>query len=195
VSGTRSFVAIELSNEVRERLHDVRNVLVTQAPAWRDEKWVAENNLHITIKFLGDLGEPELAAVRAELGTALAGFPLFELGLGGARAVPGGRRCSMIWARFDDADGRCADIAARVERAAIACGIPAEVRGFKPHVTLVRARRPKRLAVEALTCANVAASNPAISMSVLSVTLFASTLTRTGPVYEAIDSWALAGPG
>jgi RNA 2',3'-cyclic 3'-phosphodiesterase len=195
VSGTRSFVAIELSNEVRERLHEVRSVLVTQAPAWRDEKWVAGNNLHITVKFLGDLGERELAAMRAELGTALAGLPLFDLGLGSVRAVPGRRRCSMIWAQFDDPEGRCADLAAHVERAAVACGVPAEERGFKPHVTLVRARRPKRLAAEALTCANDAASGSAISMSVLSVTLFASTLTRTGPVYEAIDSWALAGLG
>jgi 2'-5' RNA ligase len=49
VSATRSFVAIELSHPVRERLRKVRAELVSRAPEWRDEKWVAENNLHLTL--------------------------------------------------------------------------------------------------------------------------------------------------
>jgi 2'-5' RNA ligase len=101
----------------------------------------------------------------------------------------------MVWARFSDDEGRCADLAGRVEGAAAAIGLPAEQRSFAPHVTLVRARRPRALDGAALTGANAVACAEQISMSVLSATLFASTLTRTGPVYEAIDSWALSGDG
>jgi RNA 2',3'-cyclic 3'-phosphodiesterase len=193
VSATRSFVAIELSDPVRERLGRVRSEFASLAPEWRDEKWVAKNNLHVTLKFLGSLDDLQLAGVRSQVSAALSGVAPFALDVSGLRAVPGLRRCSMVWARFTDDDGRCADLASRVERAATAMGLPAEEHRFSPHVTLVRARRPHSLDAGALTSANVVACAPQISMSVLSATLFASTLTRTGPEYEAIDSWTLSG--
>lgn len=191
MSGTRSFVAIELADDVRARLRDADNALVAASPRWRDEKWVAEHNLHVTLKFLGALSDEQLACVRSALSRELDGGGTFELELAGLRAVPSPRRCSMVWAQFADADEQCARLAARVEEAAVSCGLPAETRAFSAHTTLVRARRAHRLAGEALSCADAVATAPRISMSVLCVTLFASTLTRTGPIYEAIDSWAL----
>jgi 2'-5' RNA ligase len=100
----------------------------------------------------------------------------------------------MLWAILDDPDGRCAELAARVDTAAVACGLSSEERPFAPHVTLVRARKPRPLPHEALTSADAMIRRPRLSMSVLSATLFASTLTRTGAVYETIESWALSSP-
>jgi 2'-5' RNA ligase len=195
VSATRSFVAIELSHPVRERLRKVRAELASRAPEWRDEKWVAENNLHLTLKFLGGLEDAQLAEMRTQLSVALAGVAPYALCVAGLKAVPALRRCSMVWARFSDDEGRCADLAWRVEGAVAAIGLPAEQRSFAPHVTLVRARRPRALDGATLTSVNAVARAQQISMSVRSATLFASTLTRTGPVYETIDSWTLSGDG
>ncbi|HEY5541488.1 MAG TPA: RNA 2',3'-cyclic phosphodiesterase [Coriobacteriia bacterium] len=195
MSGTRCFVAIELTDDVRERLREARSALLEQAPAWRGEKWVGEHNLHITLKFLGSLDEDQLAEVRSAVGHALAGTISFQMRLAGLRAVPRPRRCSMVWAQFADTESACADLAATVERAVLTCGIAAEERPFTPHVTLARARRPRRLPDEALTSADAVITTLPISMSVLSATLFGSTLTRTGPVYEAIYSWAFSAAG
>jgi len=194
VSGTRCFVAIELSDEIRARLAETRRVLVAGAPAWRGEKWVAAENLHITLKFLGNLEEYQIAEVGEAIAQAVVGAGPFSLTLAGLRAVPNARRCGMVWARFTGDEPACRDLAARIDAAAIACGIEPESRPFKPHVTLVRARRPRHLSDEALSSADTVATDPRLSMSVLSATLVASTLTRTGPVYEAIDSWSLPTP-
>lgn len=193
MSTTRCFVAVELPEEVRHGLVDARDAIVTAAPAWRNEKWVAEHNLHLTLKFLGGLEDAQLEGVRRAVDENLARGVGFPMGVAGVRAVPRPRRCSMVWAPLDDPDGACAALAALVDSAAVASGLPAdEERRFKPHVTLVRARKPHSLSHEALTCADAALARRSLSMSVLSVTLFASTLTRTGPVYEAIDSWPLS---
>ena len=194
MSQTRCFVAVELSDEVRARLVEVHSSLVAQAPEWGGEKWVAPQNVHLTLKFLGSLSDDDVARVRAGLREALAGMPPFSAEVTGLAAVPRPSRASMVWARLGDPDGRCAELAARVDSAAIACGLPAEARPFAPHITLVRARKPRALSHESLTSADTVVERQRLSMSVLSVTLFASTLTRTGPVYEIVESWALSGP-
>ena len=194
MSKTRCFVAVELSDEVRARLDEARNSLVALAPEWAGEKWVAPQNLHLTLKFLGSLSDDDLACLRAGLRDALSGMPPISVELEGLAAVPRPARAGMIWARLGDSHGRCAELAARVDAAAVSCGLPAEDRRFAAHVTLARARKPRPLLHEALTSADAVVRRHAISMSVLSVTLFASTLTRTGPVYEIIESWVLSGP-
>ena len=194
MSKTRCFVAVELSDEVRARLGEARYSLVALAPGWADEKWVAPQNLHLTLKFLGSLSDNDLACVHAGLHGTLAGMPPFSVVLAGVASVPRPARAEMIWARLGDSEGRCAELAARVDAAAVSCGLPAEDRRFAAHVTLARARKPRPLLHEALTGADAVVRRHPLSMSVLSVTLFASTLTRTGPVYEIIESWVLSGP-
>jgi 2'-5' RNA ligase len=190
VSGTRSFLAIELAPDVLAALLDSCATLRAAAPDWRDEKWVADENLHITLKFLGNLDEPQLATLAAELDTRLDGQRAFELHLAGLRAVPSLRHCNMVWGRFaDDEDLSCARLAQEVDSAAELLGVDPEARQFSPHATLVRARKPRRLSDEALTSANERLRDGDLSMSVPGITLFGSTLTKTGPVYERLAEW------
>ncbi|MDR3687521.1 MAG: RNA 2',3'-cyclic phosphodiesterase [Coriobacteriia bacterium] len=190
MSKTRCFVAVELPDVVRVRLDQARIALVAQAPEWGAEKWVALHNVHLTLKFLGSLGEDDMLRMRRSLAEELAGVLAFSVDVTGLDAVPRTARCSMLWARLGDPTARCANLASRVEAAAVACGLPREDRPFAPHVTLARARKPRPLATDALTSADAVLRHPPLSMSVLSATLFASTLTRTGPVYETVESWA-----
>ena len=113
MSKTRCFVAVELSDEVRARLGEARYLLVALAPAWADEKWVAPQNLHLTLKFLGSLSDNDLACVHAGLHGTLAGMPPFSVVLAGVASVPRPARAEMIWARLGDSHGRCAELAAR----------------------------------------------------------------------------------
>jgi len=191
MSTTRSFVAIELADEVRDVLTDVRASILDEDPTWRGEKWVAPENLHLTLKFLGNLEEAPLARMRSEIGLALADAEPCAISFADLKAVPSARRSSMIWARFSDLDGGCARLAERVEQATIAAGAEPARRPFALHVTLVRARRPRHLDPTALTHASTKAACRSGLMSVPRATLFASTLTRTGPIYETIESWQL----
>ena len=192
MSTVRSFVALELSPHIVESLLGSGEALRSADVSWAHEKWVAETNLHVTLKFLGNVAKPDLTSLAAELATALADLDRFELRLSGLKAVPSLSRCSMVWASFmDDANAHCAALAGRVDETAALLGGEPEARAFKPHVTLVRARKPKRLTVEALTCANASLGPLPISMSVPSATLFASALTRQGPVYERLAELSL----
>ena len=189
----RCFAAIELAPGELADLLAATEALKAADPDWSGEKWVAACNLHITLKFMGDVAGGQLAALAERLGEAVGAVPAFEIKLAGVKAVPSARRCSMVWAAFDDsADGACASLAATIDDVAAEFEVEPDARAFKPHVTLARARRPRRLAHEALTCANAKLGASHRSMSVPSVTFFASTLTRRGPIYERIGCWNLS---
>lgn len=190
MTARRSFVALELDRHVASELVNAVAELQSLAPAWRDEKWVAEENLHVTLKFLGDVELHDLDDLQTALGSMFTDVRPFALPLIGLQAVPSHGRRSMIWAAFGDPDDRCAEIAASVDRLATRIGVNSETRPFVPHVTLARARRPKRLSAEALSSVNAHLETRSVSMSVLSATLFASTLTRSGPVYERLAIWS-----
>jgi RNA 2',3'-cyclic 3'-phosphodiesterase len=190
VSEIRAFVAIELPGHVTAALLRAGEAIRRAAPDWRGEKWVAEDNLHVTLKFLGTIDEATVSALRSSLTSSLAAQRPFEMRLGGVQGASSRGRHAMLWATFSDPDGQCTSLAETVVAAASTHGIETERRPFIPHVTLVRARKARRLSVEALTLANALLAEQDISMSVLSATLFASTLTPSGPVYERVDTWA-----
>jgi RNA 2',3'-cyclic 3'-phosphodiesterase len=190
VSDLRCFVALELEPHIVATLLEAGSALRAADLSWRDEKWVAAENLHITLKFIGTLAEQRASALVSALGAAMAEQRAFRLQLADVSAVPSPQRSSMVWATFRDAQNHaCMTLASRVEAVAAQFDVPAEDRRFAPHVTLVRARRPKRLDSDALARANTALTCSAPSMSVSSTTLFASMLTRQGPVYEQLARW------
>lgn len=196
MSGVRCFVALELQPEIVGVLAAASSALRREAPAWRDEKWVAEDNLHITLKFLGPIAEDRIESLQFALATALADQRPFSLRLACVSAVPSAKRCSMVWASFDDSPDRaCERMADGVDATVAAFGVEKESRRFTAHVTLARARRPHRLHTDALLAANEALNCTNASMSVPSATLFASTLTRHGPIYQRLARWEFTEAG
>jgi 2'-5' RNA ligase len=185
VSAARSFVAIELAAPMRAAMLEAGDALKASAHEWAGEKWVAGHNLHLTLQFLGNVERETLSAFASTLALSLAEQPTFDLALAGAKAVPGLRHCRMVWANLaDEPSGSCASLAAQVAAVAREFDIECEDRPFRPHVTLVRARRPRALAETALEAANGLLSGSLEFMSVRAATLFMSTLTSAGPVYE-----------
>ena len=195
MSGVRCFVALELPDETVAALMAAGAAIRDRAAEWRDEKWVAEENLHITLKFLGSVPAERIASLVGALDGAVPDRRAFVLRLAGARCVPSGGRCSMVWGAFEDAaNGPCVCLAREVDSAVAAFTQP-QTRPFKPHVTLVRARRPHRLDPGALEAADEALTCSDASVSVLSATLLSSTLTRHGPIYERIARWKFEPAG
>jgi 2'-5' RNA ligase len=194
VNGIRSFVALELPGHVTAALLDAGEAIRRTAPEWRGEKWVAESNLHVTLKFLGTVDAATLGRLRDTLASSLAAYDVFEMRLEGVRSAPRTRN-AMLWATFADPNGSCAALAATVEAAATSSGLDRDERPFVPHVTLVRARKARQRSADSLTSANALLAERNLSMSVLSATLFASTLTSHGPIYERLDAWDFRSNG
>lgn len=195
----RAFVAIDLPVETRETLVDACDAFLSLAPSWREDKWVAAENLHVTVKFIGAVPECDVAAIRRVLEGACAPVSPFTMRLDGFRAVPNLRRATMLWGVFDDGTDESVRVAGVVDGALAPLDIPEDDRRFVPHVTLVRARKPRPVPEDAFDAASSelaltqAASCPAEFVSVTSLTLYSSTLGPSGPTYEPLASIPLLG--
>ena len=133
----RSFVAVLLPDAVRARLAATVAELRSRAPGLA---WVRAENLHVTLRFLGDLEPEALARVQEAMTVAASAVAPFTVELGDLGGFPPGRAPRVVWAGIMAGAAPLSALQAALERALAARGIPAEGRPFHPHVTLGRAR-------------------------------------------------------
>jgi 2'-5' RNA ligase len=155
--------------------------------------WVAPDNLHVTLKFLGHVPQSLLEHVSAALARVAPEHAGFDLEVRGLGAFPGVSRPRVIWAALGGDAPALAGLAAAVDAALGAIGVPPESRPFAPHVTLGRARHPGRDA--ALTQALAAGATRAFGQfRVGELVLMRSDLSPRGPRYTPIGTWPLGHP-
>ncbi len=192
----RAFTGIALSANAIACASAVHHTIVGTAPEWTSEKWVADENLHVTLRFIGSLVDDRLEVALDALRGSGSRHEPFHLRLADVRAVPDRRRARMIWLVLEDPSGECARLAEDVTDALMPFGVEPEDRPFSPHVTLARARRNRSLAADALAAARSVLGEGKDAERIVSVsafTLYASTLAPTGPTYEVLASVPLRG--
>lgn len=106
--------------------------------------WVAAENLHITLKFLGRVDEPLLELIHAAIERAVAEQRSFDLTVAGLGVFPSASRARVIWAGVTEGAVPLGALAESVEREITPLGFPTEARGFSAHVTLARITQPRR---------------------------------------------------
>src|SRR5207253_3798460 len=105
--------------------------------------WVSGEGIHVTLKFLGEVGDDREAEITAALERAAAGARTLPLALGGFGVFPDFRRPRVVWAGIAPEPG-LEILQHRVEQEVAPLGFPTEARPFRPHVTLGRARKEAR---------------------------------------------------
>jgi 2'-5' RNA ligase len=155
-------------------------------------KWVRVDNIHLSLKFLGDVRDEQLPALHAALqdvarGNGRGGEPRpLTLHLGGFGVFPDYRHPHVLWAGVAP-EPALELLQHRIERAFEPLGFPGEARAFRPHVTLARATRqaqPRAFrGLEALL-AGIAFET---AVTIEYVDLMHSTLRPDGPVYQVQD--------
>ena len=130
----RLFLAINLPPDVRAALHAATGPLRAAAPA---VKWVGPEQLHLTLKFLGEQADDTAARVRETLPAVTARHAGVPLALGGVGAFPNFRRARVVWMGVEPTP-RLELLHHEVETACAALGFEVEGRAFRPHVTLAR---------------------------------------------------------
>ncbi len=200
----RTFIAITMPAEARHVLASACAEYRAAAPASVGEKWVAEENLHVTMRFLGGLDEDDVEGVAAALSAAASHDRPFDMTLGDVVGRPGGRRARMLWATFADGVEPARRLAADVEDALLGVlELDRPEHAYRPHVALCRFRRPHAASAEALAAADavldaaapscVVHGSRATVVSVLGVSLFSSTLSPSGPAYRELARVPLGG--
>lgn len=183
----RAFVAVALDVRARAAAREAIRQL-RAAPGGADVRWVREESLHVTLRFLGNVAPsriPELVRrVRAEI-AALAPFSLRPQGV---VPFPDARRPRVAVLRLAP-EAPLAALAAAVERGVVASGFAAEERPFRAHCTLGRVKpRGRYPAVTAPVTA------PGFTLDVTEAVLFRSDLKRDGAKYTRLESLPLAAP-
>jgi RNA 2',3'-cyclic 3'-phosphodiesterase len=186
----RTFVAVEITQSIRDRAGDL---IAALAAAAADVKWVEPHNLHLTLKFLGEVKQQEIVRVSQAMARGAAEVQPFDLEVCGAGAFPTAARPHTVW--FGSGEGAEQMIALhdRVEAALAKLGYREEHRRFQPHLTLGRVRSGGPGVAELGTLVKQNADFLAGQMTVGKVTLFSSTLTPDGPVYEILATAPLGG--
>jgi 2'-5' RNA ligase len=132
----RSFVALEVEEPARAAMIEYLGRLRSTVDG---VAWTRPENLHVTLKFLGNVVPDVLAVLADRLAGVAAAQPAFPVAFRGVGAFPGGTRPRILWIGADAQ--ALAPLAAAVDGASVAVGAtPAEDRPFHPHVTLGRTR-------------------------------------------------------
>ena len=180
----RAFIAIELPEEIKDILGRIQDDL-KQSRA--DVKWVKPGNIHLTLKFLGEIGEDLVKNIGSSLTEIANNYSSFPLTLSCLGAFPKLKYPRVIWVGLEN-EQQVLKIAEEVEMDMVRIGLASESRPFNSHITLGRVRSGlnRRQLVEKLECLNKNFNSPKPEFRVTHLTLFKSTLTPTGPIYESI---------
>ena len=185
----RAFVAIELDAPIHEALAAlIADLQRTEAPV----KWVAPENIHLTLKFLGEVPNESVAKAVEILRTCVAGVAPFALEVKGAGGFPDLKRPRVIFVGAADQPPTAAELARRLNEGMAALGVEREDRPYQNHITLgrVRAPRPMTQLIKRLEALQEESFG---SMRAAQVTLMESRLTPAGPIYSPVERATLTG--
>jgi RNA 2',3'-cyclic 3'-phosphodiesterase len=161
-------------------------------PVAGDVAWVAAGNLHLTLKFLGQVPDERIDAIVGAATHATTGASAFEARVCGLGAFPSATRPRVVWASVSEGGAAMIDLAGRVDHALVRLGFPAESRPYSPHVTLGRVRQPGRNP-ELAAALGSAAEREFGRLRVTGASLMRSELSRGGARYTELAPLMLGG--
>jgi RNA 2',3'-cyclic 3'-phosphodiesterase len=135
----RSFIAIELSDEVRAVLTDLQNHLKAGAPA-QVVRWAAPESIHLTLHFLGDVAADDVEKITELIQLAALPYPPFDLTVGGLGCFPNTRRPRIIWAGVSGQTEILLNLQRNLGEKLKAIGVTPEARPYAPHLTVGRVK-------------------------------------------------------
>jgi 2'-5' RNA ligase len=187
----RTFIAVSLPKEIKDFLSRIQEQLRSSGA---DVKWVHPENIHLTLKFLGEIEDNQIEQLTALLQETVKGKSAFAVRLSSIGAFPKISSPRVIWVGIDKGDSDLQQISGELERRCGRIGIPEEDRPFSSHITLGRVRSGLNRQKLASDLDNLK-DNPDLQgreFTVDKVTLFKSTLTPKGPIYEPLSNTILA---
>jgi len=181
----RCFIAIELPAAIHEALEDAKMRL---RAAHVKASWVKPGNVHLTLRFLGEIEEVQAARIAVTLEEDYEAVPPFRLRVQGLGAFPTARRPSVLWAGCGPLDTGLSDVQQKAEAAARAVGLDAETKAFRPHLTLARIR-DRRSAGPVAAALERQRGFDGGEFEVSAVALFESRLSPAGAEYTRLKEF------
>lgn len=180
----RAFIAIGLPQEIKESLTQLQQELkATQA----DVKWVRPDNIHLTLKFLGEIDDTALEKITDIINGVAGKISAFKLRINSLGAFPKIDSPRVIWVGVDAGDKEVKEIATQLEGKIEKLGIPKEDRPFSSHITIGRTKSGlNRQNLVGVLKDKFDLGGKNLEFFASKITLFKSTLSPKGPTYEIL---------
>ena len=179
----RTFLALNIDEATRK---DLAATAVQLGCPDVKMRCVAEENLHVTLNFLGDVADAQMHELCQALEDAAAGVVQFDFDVRGIRCIPPRGQLRMIWADVDDPTSRLAELQEQLTLATEGLGLRQERREYRPHLTLARIKYAKN--PDALrNAAGPLAGKDFGLQHAREVTIYTSKLTPAGPIYTPVS--------
>lgn len=188
----RLFIAIELNDALRLELGRLEDEL-RDASATQVVRWVDPKNIHLTLKFLGNIDGMRVDSLTAALERAADGVAPFILTAQGLGAFPNTQRPNNIWVGLSGDTGSAALLARRIDDECAQEGFARDERGFNPHLTLGRVKR-ETSNTERAAVGETVQQVPKTTYGTIqadAIHLISSDLRPTGPVYRTLAKISL----
>ena len=180
----RSFIALDLPEDLKKGLQKLQDTVRKHADCIR---WVKPDNIHLTLKFLGDIVESQVGPIGRILENMTSGMAPFKLQVKGFGAFPNARNPKVIWMGMDDNQQRLVLFQEKLEETLAAIGFTPEKRDYSPHLTLGRVKdsRGKRDIEQIIE----KYKNEDLGyFTADTIIFFQSDLQPSGPVYSSLKT-------
>ena len=193
VDQIRSFIAIELPDELKRELGELEARLKSGKQPW--VKWVDPNSIHLTLKFLGNININSTEEITKAMEEAAREIAPFQLEVKGVGVFPNLKRVQVVWVGLGGEIDKLSQLQQRLESNLERLGFAPETRKFTAHLTLARVRNQASLE-ERQRFGQLIAGNKfeAGTIKVDAINLMRSQLTREGAIYSRISSVRLKKP-
>lgn len=187
----RSFIAIELPDELKQELTQLEDRLKLSNQPW--VRWVDPYSIHLTLKFLGNIATDRIDAITRSMEEASRGIAPFHLEVRELGVFPNLKRVQVAWVGVKGEVDTVQQLQQRIESGLVPLGFASESRRFTPHLTLARVSNraspnERQRFGELIASSSFQAVH---SIEVNAVSLMKSQLTREGAIYTRISSVAL----
>jgi len=178
----RAFFAIDLPKELKQEMVNVIKLLQKKNPG-KNIVWTKPENLHITLKFLGNVLPLQCEQFLPAVEDTISQIQKFTLKLEKISLFPS-KRSPRVIALLPSPMERLVALACKIEEQVVRYGLQAETRAFKPHLTLARIKQKGKNEFNDIAM-------PPLNFEVERLTLFRSEITHTGSRYEILQHISL----
>jgi len=182
----RAFIAIELPKDIRDSLCLLQEAFKQTGS---DVKWVEPQNIHLTLKFLGERDEKRIKQIEEVVEEVAKENRAFTMRINSIGAFPRLEAPRVIWVGLGKGEMETVKIAQELDEKIATLGIPKEERPFSSHITIGRVRSPakREKLIQGLKVLSQETVWKNQEFQAGKITLFKSTLSPKGPFYEVIS--------
>ena len=186
----RAFIAIDIDKHNKQKISGIISYLKT---ANADIKWITENQIHLTLKFLGNIEQNKIQDISKILKSIAMDFSPFNIQFSGIGAFPNILHPRVIWLGMNKGKESLKLLNNKIETELERLGIRKEKREYKAHLTLGRVRTLKNVS-KLITLINEAKFHPQEEIKIDKLILFQSTLTAKGAIHSPLSNVYLSTP-